>query len=122
MRIVAPEEEHAMDNRPAYAAQRFDPILSDISRRLDALNRDYRRLSISEIVRQADDLRHIGLTHGLDTICRLAGALNDAVSRDGRAAIIPAYLESLREAAWSDPRDSRAGDVLMAAVSVRLAS
>lgn len=106
----------------AHGAQGFDPILSDISRRVDALNRDYRHLPLGEIVRRADDLRHIGHAHGLDTICRLAGALNDAVSRDGRAAIISAYLESLREAAWADPRDGRTGDLLMAAVSVRLAS
>ena len=51
-----------------------------------------------------------------------SGALNDAVSRDGRAAMIHVYLESLREATWVDPRDIRAGELLMAMVSVRLAS
>jgi len=111
-----------MDSGHAHDAQRFDPIISDISRRVDALNRDYRHLSLGEIARRADDLRHIGLAHGLETVCRLAGALNDAVSRDGRAAIISSYLESLREAAWSDPRDGRASETLMAAVSVRFAS
>lgn len=103
-------------------AQAFDPILSDISRRVDALDRNHRHLTISEIAREADDLRHLGLAHGFDAVCRLAGALNDAVSREGRAAMIPAYLESLRAAAWSDPHDAHAGELLMAAVSVRLAS
>jgi hypothetical protein len=111
-----------MDNGHAHGAHAFDPIRSDISRRLDALDRDYRHLSISEIVRQADDLRHLGSAHGLDSVCRLAGALNDAVSRDGRAAIIHTYIESLREATWADARDSQTSDLLMALVSVRLAS
>ena len=111
-----------MDNGHAHGAHAFDPIRSDISRRVDALDRDYRHLSIGEIVRQADDLRHLGSAHGLESVCRLAGALNDAVSRDGRAAIIQAYIESLREAAWSDASDSRTCELLMAAVSVRLAN
>lgn len=99
-----------------------DPIRSDICRRVDALDRNHRHLSIDAIAREADDLRHLGLTHGLEAVRRLAGALNDAVSREGRAAMISAYLEYLREATWSDPRDDRAGELLMAAVSVRLAS
>ena len=102
--------------------QAFDPIRSDISRRVDALDRNYRSLSINEIAREADDLRHLGSAHGFDAVCRLAGALNDAVSREGRAAMIPAYLQYLREAALSDPRDVHASELLLAAVSVRLAS
>lgn len=111
-----------MDKGYHHEARAFDPIRSDISRRVDALDRTYRTLSISQIARHADDLRHLGMAHGLDAVCRLAGALNDAVSREGRAAMIPAYLESLRAAAWSDPHDSRASELLMAAVSVRLSS
>jgi hypothetical protein len=111
-----------MDNGHAHGAHAFDPIRSDISRRVDALDRDYRHLSIGEIVRQADALRHLGSAHGLESVCRLAGALNDAVSRDGRAAIIQAYIESLREAAWSDAGDVRTCELLLAAVSVRLAN
>jgi len=111
-----------MENGQAQFAYLNDPIRSDISRRVDALDRDYRNLSIGEIVRQADDLRHLGSEHGFESVCRLAGALNDAVSRDGRAAIIQAYIESLRQAAWVDSCDGRATELLLAAVSVRLAS
>jgi len=111
-----------MEHGYARGAQAADPIRFDISRRVDALDRNYRHLSIDEIAREADDLRHLGWAHGFAAVCRLAGALNDAVSREGRAAMIPAYLEYLREATWSDPRDDRAGELLLAAVSVRLAS
>ena len=103
----------------AYA---LDPVRSRINRQVDALDREYRQLSIDEIARRADDLRHFGSAHGFDTVGRLAGALNDAVSRDGRAAMINVYLESLREATWVDPRDARAGELLLAMVSVRLTS
>lgn len=97
----------------------FDPIRSDICKRVDELGREFRHLSINEIVRRADALRHLGWAHGLASVSQLAGGLTDAVSRDGRAAIIPSYLQSLRDAAWCDSHD--AGEVLMAAVSVRLA-
>lgn len=103
-------------------AHMSDPVRSRIDRQVDALDRDYRQLSIDEIARRADDLRHLGAAHGFDTVGRLAGALNDAVSRHGRAAMIHVYLESLREATWVDPRDAHAGELLMAMVSVRLAS
>lgn len=99
----------------------FDPIRSDICKRVDDLGRDYRRLSITEIVARADALRHLGWTHGLEPVRRLAGGLTDAVSRDGRAAIIPAYLQSLRDAALYDSHDPHMSELLMAAVSVRLA-
>lgn len=99
----------------------FDPVRSDICKRVDELSRDYQRLSVSEIVRRADMLRQLGWQHGLEAVRRLAGGLTDAVSRDGRAAIIPTYLQSLRDAALCDSRDARTSELLMAAVSVRLA-
>lgn len=105
-----------------YHAHMSDPVRSRIDRQVDALDRDYRQLSIDEIARRADDLRHLGAAHGFDAVGRIAGALNDAVSRDGRAAMIHVYLESLREATWVDPRDAHAGELLLAMVSVRLAS
>lgn len=98
----------------------FDPIRSDICKRVDELGREYQRLSVNEIVRRADALRHMGGEHGLEAVRRLAGGLTDAVSRDGRAAIIPAYIQSLRYAALCDSRDAQTSELLMAAVSVRL--
>jgi len=111
-----------MNNIAAQDACQFDPIRSDIRRRVDALGRDYRQLSLEEIVRRADAVRHLALQHGFEVIRQLAGALTDAVSRDGRAAIIPAYLQSLNEAAGIDGREPAASEVLMATISVRLAS
>lgn len=111
-----------MDHGYAHGAYALDPIRSDISRRVDALDRTYRRLSIDEIAREADNLRHLGSAHGFEAVCRLAGALNDAVSREGRAAMIQAYLQSLREAALSGLRDGPSTELLMATVSVRLAN
>jgi len=106
----------------AQDACQFDPIRSDIRRRVDALGRDYRELSLEEIVRRADAVRRLAVQHGFDAIRQLAGALTDAVSRDGRAAIIPAYLQSLNEAASIDSRDTTASELLMASISVRFAS
>lgn len=110
-----------MEQAYPHDASTFDPIRSDICKRIDELGREFRHLSLSEIVSRADALRQLGWRHGLDSVRQLAGGLTDAVSRDGRAAIIPAYLQSLRDAALCDSHDTRASELLLAAVSVRLA-
>jgi hypothetical protein len=46
--------------------------------------------------------------------------MSDALARDGRAAMIHPYVEGLREAIACDPDDERAGDAILASVSVRL--
>ena len=99
----------------------IDPIKADICAHIERLNRDFRRMSLNEIGRRADILRNLGQTHGFESVRHVAGGLADAIARDGRGAIIPAYLQSLLEAVFCDSQDARTNELFLATVGVRLA-
>ena len=97
-----------------------DPIRNELSARIDQLARDFRLLSIGEMGRRVDAIRHLARRHGYVPASRLAGGLGDALARDGRAAMIRPYIEGMREAIGCDPADRGAADAFLASVSVRL--
>ena len=75
-----------------------DPVRSELSDRIAQLDRDFRLLSIGELGRRIDAIRHIARVNGLEPASRLAGGMADALARDGRAAMVRPYLEGMREA------------------------
>ncbi|PTQ10950.1 hypothetical protein CLG96_11275 [Sphingomonas oleivorans] len=89
--------------------------------RIDALERDFRILAPTELGRRVNALHRLARTAGLEPAATLAAGLADAVARHGRGAMIMPYLAGLREAACCEPSDSRAGDILLATIGVRLA-
>ena len=97
-----------------------DPARAELAARVDQLDRDFRLLSVGELGRRADAIRHLARRHGYEPASRLAGGLGDALARDGRAAMIRPYIEGIREAIGCDPSDRAAGDALLASISVRL--
>jgi hypothetical protein len=97
------------------------PQLNEVEQRIGQLVRDFRRLSISELCQRADTIRRLAQMAGMEPACRLAASLAVALAHHGRAALVQPYLEGLTEAAGCDPADARAGDVILAAVNVRLA-
>ncbi len=97
-----------------------DRIREDLCARIDQLERDFRLLSLGELGRRTDAIRHIAQHHGFEPASRLAGGLADALARDGRAAMVRPYLDGMRQAIDCDPSDPRAGDIVLASVSVRL--
>jgi len=97
-----------------------DPVKSELSARIDQLDRDFRLLSLGEVGRRVDTFRNLARRHGYEPASRLAGGLGDALARDGRAAMIRPYLNGMREAIGCDPNDRSAGDALLASISVRL--
>jgi hypothetical protein len=97
-----------------------DPVRSELAARVAQLERDFRLLSVGELGRRADAIRHLASSHGYRPTSRLAGGLADAIARDGRAAMVRPYLDGMRDAIACDPADAVAGDALLAAVSVRL--
>ena len=97
-----------------------DPVRSELSARITQLDRDFRLLSIGELGRRIDAIRHIARINGYEPACRLAGGMADALARDGRAAMVRPYLDGMRDAIACDPGDTQAGDALLASVSVRL--
>jgi len=97
-----------------------DPVRGELVARIDQLDRDFRLLSLGELGRRIDAIRHVARANGYEPAMRLAGGLADALARDGRAAMIRPYIDGMREAIGCDPRDRGAGDAFLAAVSVRL--
>jgi hypothetical protein len=104
----------------AYRADRGLDIRTELRARIDQIDRDFRLLSIGELGRRVDAVRRMAVGKGLRAAARLAGSMSDALARDGRAAMIHPYVEGLREAIACDPDDERAGDAILASVSVRL--
>jgi len=97
-----------------------DPVRGELSARIQQLDRDFRLLSIGELGRRVDAIRHLARANGYEPASRLAGGLGDALARDGRAAMIRPYLDGMREAIVCDPADHTAGDAILASVNVRL--
>ena len=97
-----------------------DPVRRELCARVAQLDRDFRLLSIGELGRRIDAIRHIARANGLIPASRLAGGMADALARDGRAAMVRPYLDGMREAIACDPADAQAGDALLASISVRL--
>lgn len=97
-----------------------DPVTSELAARIRQLDRDFRLLSVGELGRRIEAIRHLARINGFEPASRLAGGLADALARDGRAAMIRPYLDGLREAIGCDPADREAGDAILASVSVRL--
>lgn len=97
-----------------------DSVRGELSARVHQLDRDFRLLSIGELGRRIDAIRQLARANGFEPASRLAGGLSDALARDGRAAMIRPYIDGIREAIDCDPSDRRAGDALLASVSVRL--
>lgn len=106
----------------AVATTRLDPIRAEIGARIVRLEQQHARLSIREIARRTDALRELGRRHGLVALCQIATSLNDALARDGRAAILPAYLQTMLDAVYCDSQGADSVDLFLASVSVRLAS
>lgn len=99
----------------------LDPIRAEIHAQVSDLGRRCLHLSLNEVGRRADRLRQLGMRHGFTPLAQLAASLSDAIARDGRAAIIPAYVQSMIEAVYCDSHEADAGHILLASVGVRLA-
>ncbi len=99
----------------------YDPIRAEMRSRIEELWREFRKMKIPDIVRRAEMLRSLGDKHGFEPVRQIAGSLAEAIERDGRGAIIPAYLQTLLEAVYCDSQEPDAGERFLASVQVRLA-
>lgn len=104
----------------AYRHDHGPDIKAELRARIDQIDRDFRALSLGELGQRIDAVRRIAIEKRLRAAARLAGGMSDAVARDGRAAMIHPYVEGLRDAIDCDPGDERAGEAILASVSVRL--
>lgn len=99
----------------------LDPVRAKISADLKLLARNLPRISLGELARRTEQLREQGMRHGLCPFASLAGGLSEALARDGHGAIVPAYLQTMRDSLFCESQDKETGDLFLAAISVRFA-
>ena len=99
----------------------MDDVRREICARIDQLERDFRLLSIGELGRRADAIRHVAQTHRLSAVAALAGGLGEALAEGGRGATVRPFLEGMRDAVRGDRQDEASARSYLAAVGVRLA-
>ena len=99
----------------------IDEIKREIGARIDQLERDFRLLSIGELARRADAVRHLAHTNDLMPVARLAGGLAEAIARGGRGATIRPFIDGMRDAVRGERQDDDSASSYLAAVGVRLA-
>lgn len=93
----------------------------ELRARIDQLDRDARLLSVGELGRRVDAVRNIATATRLLPLARLAGALGDALAREGRAAVVRNWTDAMRESISHDAQDEATAGLFLASVSVRLA-
>ena len=96
-------------------------VQGEICARIDQLERDFRLLSIGELGRRADAIRHLANVNGLGSVAGLAAGLSEALSHGGRDATIRPFVEGMRDAVRCDRQDDASASLYLAAVNVRLA-
>ena len=96
-------------------------VRSELRARIDQLERDFRLLSVGELGRRADAVRHLAYAHGLTPVGGLAAGLCEALATGGRGATIRPYLDGMRDAVSSERQDDASANSFLAAVGVRLA-
>ncbi|SFS04746.1 hypothetical protein [Sphingomonas jatrophae] len=94
---------------------------TELAARIHQLGRDCALLSVGELCHRTDRLRVQAAAGGFAALARLAGALGDALAKDGRAAPVRIYIDLMEDALGCAGQGAAAGEALLAAASVRLA-
>ena len=98
-----------------------DPLRDELLARIDQLQRDFRLLSVGELCRRADMIRHMSDAARMEVVRRLAVALRESIAAGGRGASVLPYFEGMREAIMLPVQDEAMARAFLASVSVRLA-
>ncbi|MES2753095.1 MAG: hypothetical protein V4659_00355 [Pseudomonadota bacterium] len=98
--------------------ERLNGIRADLALRIAALERTERPAALAS---DLDDVRRIAHAAGMFPAVTVAHALEAALARGERGALIHGWLDILRDAVRSERTDAGACDTYSAACSVRLA-
>lgn len=93
---------------------------ADLSQRLFALGSRTASAPISQIASEIESIRRIAQAHGLYSAASVAHALEMALGRGERGALIDGWLAILRDAVGTERNDPQACNAYAAACSVRL--
>jgi hypothetical protein len=95
-------------------------VRSDLSDRLDGLQRAAARMDVRELIQGIAIIRTMAAAYGLVPVVRLADAFERAVRAQPRGCPAGLYFERLRDAIGCGRLDEAASEALIASVSIRL--
>ena len=95
-------------------------VRADLCERLDALQRTAARMTVRDMIQGMAAIRTLASAYGLVPVVALADAFERAVRAEPRGCPAGLYFDRLRDAVGCERADERAGEALLASVSVRL--
>jgi hypothetical protein len=97
-------------------------VRAELADRLDALQRAAARMSVRELSRDLAAIRTMAAAYGLIPVVCVCDALDRAVRAQPRGCPAGLYFDRLRDAIGCERLDDRAGEALLASVSIRLSA
>lgn len=95
-------------------------VRADLCERLDALQQAAARMTVRDMIQKMAAIRTLASAYGLAPVVALADAFERAVRAEPRGCPAGLYFDRLRDAIGCERIDERAGEALLASVSVRL--
>ena len=97
-------------------------VRADLCERLDALQRAAAQMTVRDMIRKMAAIRTLASAYGLAPVVSLADAFERAVRAEPRGCPAGLYFERLRDAIGCGSADERAGEAMLASISVRLSA
>jgi hypothetical protein len=97
-------------------------VRAELIDRLDALQRSAARMSVRDLGRDLAAIRTMAAAYGLIPVVCVCDALDRAVRAQPRGCPAGLYFDRLRDAIGCGRLDDRAGEALLASVSIRLSA
>lgn len=95
-------------------------VQSDLAARVARIGDRAPTASTAALAREVDAIRALALTHGLYPAVGVTRAIEAALARGERGALVTGWIDILRDAVSSDRHDAPACATYLAACSVRL--
>ena len=102
----------------AYAT--IDPVQSELAARVASIGRSAPHASTATLATEIDAVRAAALAHGLYPAVAVTHAIEAALARGERGALVLGWLDILRDAVSCNRHDRHACETYAAACSVRL--
>lgn len=102
----------------AYATR--DPVQAELAARVAGIGHRARTVSIATLASEVDAIRAAALAHGLYPAVAVTHAIEAALARGERGALVIGWLDILRDAVACERHDGPACETYLAACSVRL--
>ena len=102
------------------ASATVHPVQSELAARVALIGMRAPTASTATLASEVDAIRAVALAHGLYPAIGVTHAIEAALARGERGALVLGWLQILRDAVSCDRQDGRACETYAAACSVRL--